>query len=329
MREFPVKKIIIFILCVLAYCFLAYFLSPLEVKALSYNVYTDGDFGMHGTGIKGSKYSFYPNYAFPGKGNGIFIFNLYNYQNNNVLDIPIKNVTVTSDTGNYTCLATNSDVFHESHSDISLEINYTVISYQCPMSSTARGINSINITFGGVNTGAELHIPTVSYIEFYEDNSGENKLDDINTSINDQKDQQHQDSQDTQNKIDEVGDKVGDMNDTIKDSNTDEAQNSANGFFNGFEDNDHGLSGIVSAPLTLITKFNSPTCTPVKLNFKGNEVELPCGSYLYDRPGMQPVMVVYNTIVGGLLAYGAVCGIRKKVDDFKNPDDSKVEVLDL
>lgn len=127
----------------------------------------------------------------------------------------------------------------------------------------------------------------------------------------------------------DINQSIKDTQDTIKDSNTDEAQDSASGFFNGFDNNDHGLSGIITAPLTLIQKFNSDTCNSIKLDFKGTTTEIPCGSYLFDRPGFSQFLIVYNSIVGGLICYGAFKGIRKKVEDFKNPDDSKVEVLDL
>ena len=33
--------------------------------------------------------------------------------------------------------------------------------------------------------------------------------------------------------------------------------------------------------------------------------------------------------MGGLISYGALKGIFSRVQDFKNPDDSKVEVIDL
>lgn len=135
-------------------------------------------------------------------------------------------------------------------------------------------------------------------------------------------DREHQDSKDTQDKIQEA-------TDTIKDSNTDEATNSAGGFFNGFEDNQHGLSGIISSPLRLVQSFNNNTCQPLKFEIWGVSSELPCGSYIYDRNDIKPFIIAYNVIIGGLISYGAVRGIYKKVEDFKNPDNSKVEVLDL
>ncbi len=159
-----------------------------------------------------------------------------------------------------------------------------------------------NITYGGISPSITYSQSTGNY---------DQKLDDVNDSINN------------------VGDKVGDMNDTIKDSNTDEAQNSANGFFNGFEDNSHGLSGIVSSPLVLIKNFSSNSCTPVNIPILGKSATLPCGNTFFNQPGVTEFVNVFNIICGSLIAYGAFCGIRKKVEDFKNPDDSKVEVLDL
>lgn len=130
-------------------------------------------------------------------------------------------------------------------------------------------------------------------------------------------------------KQDETNEKLDDINDNLTDDNVDGVQDSANGFFNSFENNDHGLSGIITSPLRLIQSFTNDTCTPVKFSVWGKDSELPCGSFMFDRSDVKPFINAFNIIVGGLICYGAVRGIHKKVDDFKNPDDSKVEVLDL
>lgn len=148
------------------------------------------------------------------------------------------------------------------------------------------------------------------------------KVGDIDQSIKDQTEQQHKDSQATQDKIQEA-------TDTITDSNTDDASSSAGGFFNDFDDESHGLSGIVSAPLSLIQKFSSNSCTPVSIPILGKSAALPCGNTFFNQPGVTDFVNVFNIICGSLIAYGAFCGIRKKVEDFKDPDNSKVEVLDL
>lgn len=125
----------------------------------------------------------------------------------------------------------------------------------------------------------------------------------------------------------ETNNKLNDVNDSITNSEVDNSN--ANSFFNNFESNDFGISGIISAPLTLIQQFNNNTCTPLKLSIKGKSIDLPCGQDFFNRSDMTEFVTIYNVIMGGLIAYGACIGIYKKVNDFKNPDNSKVEVLDL
>lgn len=131
----------------------------------------------------------------------------------------------------------------------------------------------------------------------------------------------------TNDKLNDVNNSINNVNDSITDSNVDSS--SASGFFNNFSNNDHGLSGIVSSPLRLVKAFTSNTCTPAKFDIYGKDVELPCSTYLTNREDVKPFYIAYNIIMGGLISYGCLIGIRKKVDDFKNPDDSKVEVMDL
>lgn len=118
-----------------------------------------------------------------------------------------------------------------------------------------------------------------------------------------------------------------DTNDTIKSDDVDTS--SSNSFFNNFKSSDHGLTGIVSAPLKLINQFTTTTCKSVNIDFLGAKADLPCGSTLWGREDLKTFVDIYNVIMGGLISYGAVKGIFKKVQDFKNPDNSKVEVIDL
>ena len=118
-----------------------------------------------------------------------------------------------------------------------------------------------------------------------------------------------------------------DTNDTIKSDDVDTSSSSS--FFNNFKSSDHGLTGIVSAPLKIINQFTTTTCKSVNIDFLGAKADLPCGSTLWGREDLKTFVDIYNVIMGGLISYGAVKGIFKKVQDFKNPDNSKVEVIDL
>lgn len=126
---------------------------------------------------------------------------------------------------------------------------------------------------------------------------------------------------------DKITDSVNKTNDTMKDDNIDTS--SSNSFFNNFKSSDHGLTGIVSAPLKIINQFTTTTCKSVNIDFLGAKADLPCGSTLWGREDLKTFVDIYNVIMGGLISYGALKGIFSRVQDFKNPDDSKVEVIDL
>ena len=113
----------------------------------------------------------------------------------------------------------------------------------------------------------------------------------------------------------------------MKDDNIDTS--SSNSFFNNFKSSDHGLTGIVSAPLKIINQFTTTTCKSVNIDFLGAKADLPCGSTLWGREDLKTFVDIYNVIMGGLISYGALKGIFNRVQGFKNPDSSKVEVIDL
>lgn len=122
-------------------------------------------------------------------------------------------------------------------------------------------------------------------------------------------------------------DTIGDINDSITSPDVD--SDTGNSFFNDFENNDHGLSGIITAPISLIQKLTEGNCSTIEISIMGKNLDMPCGSTLFGREDIQSFVTSFNIIVGGLICYGAVRGIWKTIEDLKNPDESKVEVMDL
>lgn len=144
-----------------------------------------------------------------------------------------------------------------------------------------------------------------------------------------------------QNNFDDIKEQFEDMmdilkdtsestNDTIKDTNIDGAKGDADNFFSNFEDNDYGLSSVIKAPLSFINELNSGVCTPLTLPlpFVDTNVTLPCMTELY-REHFPTFLDVYQLITTGLIAYGVCLNIFKKTKDFKNPENDKIEVMDL
>lgn len=127
------------------------------------------------------------------------------------------------------------------------------------------------------------------------------------------------------NKIDKTNDKLDDLNGNILDDNVDE-----NGsFFSDFTDNDHGLSGIITAPLRAINKLTGE-CEPVTFNVLNEPIILPCGDTLFwDKPSVASFKIIWNLIVGGPLLFALLKKLFNVVENLKDPDSSKIEVVDL
>lgn len=128
---------------------------------------------------------------------------------------------------------------------------------------------------------------------------------------------------------DKIKDSVDKTNDTLNDDDTSEADSKINGFFNDFTDNSHGLSSIVTAPLNAVNSMLTTTCTAPSATYKGSTFSLPCGSILWEQEGASALKTFINLIYGGLICYGIVKSLFKDVNDLKNPENDKVEVMNL
>lgn len=138
------------------------------------------------------------------------------------------------------------------------------------------------------------------------------KLNDINNSIKNQTEEQKK------------------TNDTLKDNNIQGAQDSAGGFFNDFTTDTHGLTAIITAPLSLISKITSSSCSPLvlPLPFVDKDLTLPCMGAIYSNY-FGSFLSIYQLITFGIVAYWVCVRIFNLVKDFKNPDHDEIEVLDL
>ena len=118
----------------------------------------------------------------------------------------------------------------------------------------------------------------------------------------------------------------------IKDSITDDTVDtgSAGGFFEDFEDNDHGLSDIITLPLNFIKSLTSNTCSPlsVPLPFVNQNLSLPCMSEIYSQY-FGAFFSIYQAVTTGLIGYWVAVRIFGLVKGFKDPEDDKIEVMDL
>lgn len=133
--------------------------------------------------------------------------------------------------------------------------------------------------------------------------------------------EQHQ----TNDKQDQTNDKLDDLNSSLKNSDVD----TNDSFFSNFTTTDHGISGIITAPLRAINKLTS-ACQPVTFSVLDEPIELPCGDTLFwNKEGVQSFRLIWNILVGGPILFLLLKKLFKVVESLKNPDDDRIEVMDL
>lgn len=128
------------------------------------------------------------------------------------------------------------------------------------------------------------------------------------------------------NRIDDTNDKLDDVNKSLNDDNIDSS--SAGSFFDSFTSTDHGgISGIITAPLVSIKKMLDKSCSPLSATYQGQKIELPCGYDFWSK--MTAIKEFINLTLGGILCYNIIRKLYKLIENMKNPDDDRVEVMKL
>lgn len=120
--------------------------------------------------------------------------------------------------------------------------------------------------------------------------------------------------------------KLDAVNDTLTDDNVD--GNSSSSFFEDFTVTDNGgISSIITAPLVAINSMLSNQCSSLSGTWRGQTFELPCGTDFWNR--MSTIRTWLNVAIGGLLCYRIIIKLFKLIEGFKNPDNDRVEVMNL
>lgn len=118
--------------------------------------------------------------------------------------------------------------------------------------------------------------------------------------------------------------------DTILDSNTSGAQDQIGGFFDDFKNDNHGLADIVTAPLYFIKHLLDTTCSPLTFPLPFTDVKgsLPCMSDIYTNY-FGDIYLLYQEITTGIIAYWVLANMFRIMKNFKDPENSEIEVMDL
>lgn len=190
---------------------------------------------------------------------------------------------------------------------------------ECQFSS-ALSLSRINITSysvtsngstGGGNTGGGS-----SGVDMTETNK---KLDEVNDNLKNVEKEQK-----------ETNKKLDDINNSLTDDDTSEAEENATGFFDNFKQDNHGLGSVVTAPLGFIQALTTAKCEPLsfQLPIVHDEINLPCMRPIYDKY-FGSFFRLYQVITTGLICYNVCLNLYKKVRDMQNPNNDKIEVLNL
>ena len=130
------------------------------------------------------------------------------------------------------------------------------------------------------------------------------------------------------NQNQQIIDSQGKTNDILEDDDVSGANSEASSFFNDFTTTDHGsISSVVKAPLVAFNSMLSNQCTPLTTTWKGQQISLPCGTDFWSQLGELKTFI--NLTYGGILCYTIAVTLFKLINRLKNPDDDKVEVMDL
>ena len=127
-------------------------------------------------------------------------------------------------------------------------------------------------------------------------------------------------------KLDDTNSAINDLNDTMKDSAIDDKTS----FFTGFSNDTHGLTGIITLPLSTIQSLTNSSCVSlnIPIPFTSSNVTLPCMTQVY-QTYIPTVYSLWQVVTFGIISYFICIDIFKMVKGFKDPNDDKVEVLDL
>lgn len=197
---------------------------------------------------------------------------------------------------------------------------YLDVSYSYFTNSDSRYSQAFQFLGLSSQSSQDVSVAILAYLKQQQTNQ------DYTTILNEIKNNQN----DYKKELQDVNSSIQKTQETIENTDTQGAQDSAGGFFNDFTTDTHGLTGIITAPLSLIISITSKSCSPLVLSlpYVDKDLTLPCMGSIYSNY-FGSFLSVYQMITFGIVAYWVCVRIFNLVKDFKNPDHDEIEVLDL
>ena len=210
--------------------------------------------------------------------------------------------------------------------------NGGTFTYKCPVNMGTAGITEVVFDFQNIQTNwtAQYRL-TVGSLLSYEivENSNQaigNQMDNDNANTNKIVTAENA----LKGSVDNVNNSVNNINNTLNNDNTTEANTKGNNFFNNFQTNSHGLSGIITAPIRLVNSLTTATCNPLEFDLPiiHNHVVLPCIRPIIENY-FGVFFTLYQLITTGLISYTVCINLYSKVRALQNPNNDRIEVLNL
>lgn len=133
----------------------------------------------------------------------------------------------------------------------------------------------------------------------------------------------------TQNE--ETNQKLDDLNDSLNDDNVDAQDSQINDLLNddAFKDKT-GLSSVISAPINILNNLTN-SCQPINLTipYMNVDVSIPCMSTSVYNKFPSGFINTISAIINGFLVYRVVLSLYGMIHKFKDPEDDRIEVVDL
>lgn len=151
-----------------------------------------------------------------------------------------------------------------------------------------------------------------------------------NTIINQGK-QTNDKLDDLNGKQDQTNQKLDDLNDSLNNDDVSGSSSTADSFFKNFNSgDDKGLQDIVTLPLKYIKNLSAP-CKAFTLPLAQlGEVQVHCmSSSVYNNTDLKPLFDILKILVNGFICYKCLKSLFEFIQDLRNPDNDKVEVMDL
>lgn len=292
------------------------FIADVHAEVISGGGYQDTQFMSCSGGACNIDYS-WSNSAFANTGEGELVFNFGISATGSVnTAIPaINTMRVKTNQGQFACEYSSYSApmikFPNGEGNTTQSVS---VSARCPVNFGPGGLT-------GVIIGLRSIVPNFEF-RYY--------LGDIMTFSSNNQQVIADNTAKTKHSIDETNKTIKDTNNTIKDDNVDSSTNKGSSFFNDFDSGDEGsLTDIVSLPLEYVQHLND-TCQPFTIpTGKLGNITIPCLSSIWSSTSFAGIIKTASLIINGIICYKLLSSLFLFFKQLKDPDDDKVEVMNL